>query len=108
MPIWLALLVAPILALMDQAVAYATVGWACAHGQPVAVHAVHVLFLAIAAACTWPAMQLWNTTRARGKSPATVADRHFLAGVATASGLLAVLVILSMWMPTWVIAPCVD
>ena len=38
---WFALLGAPVLALMNQSVSYATVGWSCAHRHPLALHAVH-------------------------------------------------------------------
>jgi hypothetical protein len=106
--IWFALLAAPILALMDQAISYATVGWACAHQHATAVHAVHVFFFVAAAASVMPAWQLWSETRIGRASNEAVARRHFLAGVAVAVGALSVLVIASMWMPTWIIAPCSD
>ena len=110
MKIWLALLAAPVLALMDQVVSFATVGWACAHQHNVAVHAVHALFLVAAVASTVPALQLW-----RGKGAGmniggneTAARRHFLAIVAVGVGTLSVVIIASMWMPTWVISVCSD
>ncbi len=102
--IWFALLAAPVLALTDQAVSYATVGWACDHQHAIAVHAVHVFFLVAAAAGTVPAWQLWSATRRTGNE--IVARRHFLAGLAVAVSALSVLVIASMWMPTWIIEPC--
>ena len=109
MKIWLALLAAPVLALMDQVVSFATVGWACAHQHGVAVHAVHALFLVAAMASTVPAFQLWNGMRADPRSgDETVARRHFLASVAVGVGTLSVVIIASMWMPTWVIAVCSD
>ena len=84
----------------------ATVGWACAHQEPFALHAVHALFFTTAAAATFPAWQLWRATRSSGSGDETVARRHFLAGLATASSALSVLVIAAMWMPTWVISLC--
>jgi len=104
--IWLALLVAPVLALTDQVVSFANVSWACSHQRGVAVHAVHALFLVAAIASTVPAVQLW-----RGKWPGmdideAVARRHFLASVAVGVGALSVVIVASMWMPTWVIAVC--
>jgi hypothetical protein len=108
MRIWFALLAAPILALADQVVAYATVGWACAHEQPMAVHAVHALFLVAVVAGTVPAWQLWHATRSGKAGNETLARRRFLAGLATALSALSIVVIVSMWMPTWVIAPCSD
>ena len=109
MKIWLALLAAPVLALMDQVVSFATVGWACAHQHGVAVHAVHALFLVAAMASTVPAFQLWNGVRADKLSGnETLARRHFLASIAVGVGTLSVVIIASMWMPTWVIAVCSD
>jgi hypothetical protein len=106
--IWFALLAAPILALMDQVISYATVGWACAHQHAIAMHAVHVLFLIAAAAGIMPAWQLWSETRIGRTGNEAVARRHFLAGAAIVVGAFSVLVIASMWMPTWIIAPCFD
>jgi hypothetical protein len=106
MPIWFALLAAPLLALGDQAVSYASVGWACAHQQALAVHAVHALFFTTAVVATFPAWQLWRSTRSTASGDETVARRHFLAGLATASSTLSALVIAAMWMPTWVISLC--
>lgn len=106
MRIWFGLLAAPLLALADQVLSYATVGWACAHQESIAVHTVHALFLATAAAAALPAWQLWQATRSTKSLNETVARRHFLAGLAMASSALSVLVIAAMWMPTWVIALC--
>ena len=63
MRIWLALLLAPILALADQSVAYAISGWACAHQQPLATHAVHLVLLLAVLASTGLAAQAWRATR---------------------------------------------
>jgi hypothetical protein len=104
MAIWLALLAAPALALADQVIAYATVGWACAHDRIVVTHAVHLLVLLVTAASVLPAWRLWSATRG-GRDEARV-RRHFLAGIAVASGALSALVVATMWYPTWIIAPC--
>ena len=108
MRIWFALLVAPTLALADQSVAYATVVWACSHQQVAAVHAVHMLFLAGTAAGAVLAWQLWRATAPARNSSEALGRDHFLAGLATASGALSALAIIAMWVPTWVIAPCLD
>ena len=101
---WFALLVAPLLALADQSVAYATTGWACAHQQSIAVHGVHFVFLVCVIAATVMAWRLWRA-RAPGAGE-SAARRHFLAGLATASGALSVLLIAAMWYPSWVLSPC--
>jgi len=106
MSIWLALLVAPALALADQAIAYAAVGWSCTHERVVVVHAIHALFLVAATASLVPAWRLWTATPAGGDE--AIRRRRFLAGLAIASAALSMLVIAAMWMPTWVIAPCIE
>ena len=75
------------LALADQTVSFAAVSWACAHGHATALHLVHAVFLVAIAASTIMASQLWATTRSHGEGSETLAQRHFLAGLAVASGL---------------------
>ena len=108
MRIWMALIVAPLLALADLTVSYAAVAWSCAHQAPFAVHAAHALFLIGAAACTLGALVAWRDSgrlAATGESPAQV---HFLAGVAFASGALSTATIAAMWIPTWIVVPCLS
>jgi hypothetical protein len=102
---WPALLLAPALALADQAIAFAVVGWACDQGRPWLVHLVHVSFC-LAAATTLPsAWHCWTASRA---CTAPHGERvAFLAGLAVASATLSVLVIAAMSLPTWYIGPCV-
>jgi len=106
MRIWFALLAAPTLALTDQSIAFAMTGWACANQQTIVMHGVHALFLAAIIAATIWAWGLWRST-SRGKSrDETLARRHFLAGLATASAALSALVIAAMWVPNWMLSPC--
>jgi hypothetical protein len=99
MRIWFALLAAPLLALADQAIAYATAGWGCANQNGIAMQLLHAGFLAAVLGGTVAAWQMRRAT-----SPGIV--RHFLAGLATASGALSALVIFAMWIPTWIVAAC--
>jgi len=105
MRIWMPLLLAPTLALADQVVAFAVVGWACAHDRAIAVHAVHALFLAATAVTLLPAWFDWNASR--GRADETARRQHFLGNLALATAALSVLVIAAMWLTTWVIPPCV-
>jgi hypothetical protein len=105
MRIWYALLLAPTLALADQVVAYAAVGWSCAHERAVVVHAIHALFLLATAASLMPAWRLWSATR--GSADDAMQRQHFLGSLAIASAALSVLVIAAMWLTAWVIAPCI-
>jgi hypothetical protein len=107
MRIWFALLAVPLLALADQSVSYVTTVWACEHQNTLAVHAVHVPFLLAAAIGTIAARQCWRGTTPVKTENETLARRHFLAGLATGSAALSVLVILAMWAVSWVLHSCV-
>ena len=108
MRIWLALIVAPLLALTDQAVALALVGWACAHQTTLPMHASHALFLVLTTACAAGAWLAWSrTTLAPVHEGDAVRQRHFLAGLAVAVASLSALTIAAMWIPTWMISACV-
>jgi len=105
---WFALLAAPLLALADQSVSYVTVGWSCAHQHTLVMHAVHGAFLAAIAMGTLFAWQLWRETRPVRAQSEEPARRHFLAGLAAASGALSALVVGAMWLPVWVLGPCLQ
>ncbi len=107
MRVFAAFLIAPFLALMDQSVAYAFAGWACAHQQEAVPHAVHAVFLVAVVVATYFA---WTTSR---EALATVEETRFsvhrhsmLALCALALGALSALVIVALWIPQWVLSPC--
>jgi hypothetical protein len=106
MRIWLALLVAPLLALTDLAIAFATVSWACAHQATFAVHAVHFAFLLATLACTVGAWTAWRAGAATKGQTATQA--HFLAGVGMAVATLSTVTVAGMWLPVSMIATCIS
>src|SRR5919204_5238523 len=96
---WFALLGAPLLALGDQSISYATVGWSCAHQHTLVAHAVHGAFLAVIVIGTLVAWQLWRETRPLRTQGEETARRHFMAGLAPASGALSALVVGALWLP---------
>ncbi|HEX4496279.1 MAG TPA: hypothetical protein VIE43_11480 [Thermoanaerobaculia bacterium] len=108
MRIWLALIAAPLLALTDQLVASSLVSWACSRQSVTVLHASHALFLALAAATAAVSAVYWRNTR-RGAASRSDAIRqfHFLAGLSTAVGSLATIAIAAMWIPVWLISPCI-
>ena len=107
MRIWMALIVAPLLALTDQTVAFALAHWACAHQSTWVVHLAHIFFLVIVAAAAAGAWLVWlETTIVAGTVEPTV-PVHFLAGVATMAAALSAVTIVAMWIPTWMISPCI-
>jgi hypothetical protein len=109
---WLALLVAPSLALATQSAMYALVTPSCSVQTRLAIHAVAVLALAVAVTFTLLARGDWRLhaqAAAEGPDsdePDVATSRRFLAVVATAVGALSSLVIFTMWVTVWVLSPC--
>ena len=104
---WFALIVAPLLALTDQTVAFALVHWACAQQSTWAIHLSHGVFLAITAAAAVGAWLRWRETAvSAGTGDATV-QFHFLAGVAMMVAASSAAAIMAMWIPTWMISSCI-
>ena len=104
---WPAVLLAPLLALADQSVAYAFVGWSCAHQAMAPLHAVHAAFLvAVLATAVSPSRRL------DPDAPPTLQveeheRRNFFALVGVLTAALSALVIVAMWIPQWFISPCI-
>jgi hypothetical protein len=107
MRVWPAFL-APLIALVDQGVAYSLVQWACATQHVEAIHWVHFIFLAVAITVTLPAWADARTLGAeRGSDTTGVTGRaRMMSAAAALSGALSALVILAMWAPTWLLSPC--
>jgi hypothetical protein len=112
MRIWLALLVAPSLALACQSVLFAMVTPSCAMQSRVGLHMVAAAALALAGVFTILAHHEWRVLRT-GSSRTPDSDsaepamaRRFLATVATAVGGLSSLAIVAMWIAVWVLSPC--
>ena len=104
---WIALIVAPLLALTDQTVASALVHWACAQQSTWVVHLTHVAFLAMAAAATAGAWLRWRETAVSADSGQATLQFHFLACVAMMVAALSAAAIMAMWIPTWMISSCI-
>jgi hypothetical protein len=110
---WPALLAAPSLALTHLSLAYALVTPSCAVQHTGWLHFSSAFFLALALACT---LMAFRETRRRPRRPMPEAPLdsdlaemrpRFIAGVATLVGLLSSLVILGIWIPQWLLSPCV-
>ena len=108
MAIWLALLVAPILALADQSVALSMTAWACRGQHALALHVVHLPFAIATAATTLLAWQRWRETAAGPAAGDATARSRFLAGMAIGVSALSLLVIVTMWAPTWLLSSCLQ
>jgi hypothetical protein len=112
MRIFLALILAPSLALAAQTGMYSLVTPSCSVQTRLGVHVVAVVCLALAVIFTLLARGEWSRLAAATPygpdsdvaQPDSV--RRFLAAVATAVGGLSSLAILTMWFAGWVLSPC--
>jgi hypothetical protein len=105
---WPALLVAPLLALADQGIAYALAGWGCATQRLLALHAVHAVFLVVTLVLTAIA---WRGARhalrqLRADAGFSVQRKDFVGVMAVAIGALSAVMIVAMWIPQWFLSPC--
>jgi hypothetical protein len=102
----LALVLAPLLALADQSAAYSVVQWSCEHQNALPGHAFHALFLVATLLLTALAWTELRVRPAPAREDAASATWPFIAGVGFASGLFSALVIAALWLPQWVLSPC--
>ena len=106
MHIWPAMLLAPLLALLDQSVAYAMLGWACRSQHVVPLHVVHgAFFLATLATVVAPLRKmekhpLHSLLASEDDGP------DVLAISAVGVGLLSAATIVAMWLPQLFLSPC--
>jgi len=105
--IWVALIVAPVLALTDQIIAFALVHWACANQNTWIVHLSHAAFLLILAVLAVSAWLRWRETAMSASAAEAPVQLHFLAGIATTITVLSAVAITAMWIPTWMISSCI-
>ncbi|HEY8973547.1 MAG TPA: hypothetical protein VIN75_04965 [Burkholderiaceae bacterium] len=114
---WPALLLAPLTALAQQSICLSLLKHACEQQTTAPVHAVSAVSLVAILAMTWLAAAEWLASRALTDHRPGAAQRddttptrlaHFLAGVGMLVGGLSALVALFMWMPVWVLNPCMD
>jgi hypothetical protein len=106
--LWTGLLLAPVAFLIDLEVAYALVPTACSTRTRLPVHLVHVTCLLLALFGALTAWRCWRATGAAwpGEAGGPLARSRFMAGVGMlVSGLFA-LVIIAMWIPSFLLDPC--
>jgi hypothetical protein len=95
---WPALLIAPLLVLAEQALAYALTPALCAAQRGEWLHAVAAVFTLGSAVLTLPAARLM-------RSPDPM--QRFFARMGTGVGALSTVVLLALWLPKWVLEPCI-
>ena len=104
----LGVLLGPIAALVNQQLIYAANMWACGRNQPVLMHIVPVLCLAVTIGAGITAHADWKTSGGGvEEEEATVATRtRFTAIAGMGISAFAALVILAQWAAVFVFDPC--
>ncbi|RZI82460.1 MAG: hypothetical protein EOP38_15880 [Rubrivivax sp.] len=111
---WPALLITPSLVIGEMTLAFALTSPACAAQGGSWLHLVPALAVLIAAILT--ALALAESRRRRADlAPVIQADGDtrathglFVAHVASGVGILSTLVLIALWIPVWVISPCLQ
>ena len=98
MMLWLPLLIAPLLVLAEQALAFALTPALCATQRGEWLHAVAAAFVLATALLTVLAVRALSRV-----------DRQRLLFARAAAGVaaLSTLTLLALWLPNWVIEPCI-
>ena len=106
---WLALLLAPMLALTALGINYALVTPACEQQANVAwLHGVFAASLLLSVLFTVLAGRNWQCSKVHQvESESQTRNRQrFVALVAVLVGALSSLVLVAQWLPLWVLSPC--
>ena len=110
---WPALLVAPLLALGMQSLAYSLVTPSCAHAGGSVLHALWAATLLVAIVLTAVAAIGWRQARAaqRLAEERVAVEREggrdlLLGRISTLVGAFSALTIAAMWIPVWFLPPC--
>jgi hypothetical protein len=98
MATWPALLIGPLLVLAEQALAYALTPALCATQRGEWLHAVAAPFML---ACAILTLQAARAMRSADPS------QRFYARLGTGVGALSTVVLLALWIPKWVLEPCI-
>lgn len=106
--LWTAVLVGPIVFLLNLQVNYVMLDWACASGNEWALHVAHAVAVAVAAAGALVSRSFWQ--RAGGSSPdsagGSAARTRLLGAVGVLSGVLFALSVATQWLTVMIQGTC--
>jgi hypothetical protein len=105
---WPGLLLAPIFALADQGVAYSLIEWSCEHQKTGVPHIAHAVFLSLILLTMAMAWGCWGERHPdqREDSGDAATQSSTLGVMAFLVAALSALVVVGMWFPHFVLAPC--
>jgi hypothetical protein len=114
---WPALLLAPLIVLAQQAFSLALATPSCRQQTVTSLHALAAGSLVLVLALTILAWRDWSSSRLAGDPPNGQAQREdtrqlrrrrFVAATGMLVGLLSAAVSLMMWVPVWMMSPCLS
>jgi hypothetical protein len=108
--LWAGVIGAPLVWAADLQVRYAIVPWVCRTGHHGALHALSVLFLAMAAAAVFLCWRDWRaagTVVPAGADDGVVTRVRFLAALGLLTSTLFFVVIVAEALPNFFIDPCI-
>ena len=106
--LWTAVLLGPVVFLVNLQVAYVMVDWSCSSGTTWSLHIVHAVAAAIAVAGTLVSRSFWR--RAGGEWPdsagGSAARTRLLGALGTLGGALFALSIGAQWLTVMILGAC--
>jgi hypothetical protein len=105
---WLALLIAPLVALGQQSLMLALATPACARQTLAGLHATSALSVVVTAVSTLLALQARRRAAAEPAIEGSSGRRRLMSGIAVAIGGFSLLLALALWLPVWLLSPCVS
>jgi hypothetical protein len=106
--LWTGILLPPLAFLLDLEVAYALVPTACSTRNQLPVHLSHLACLLLALFGGFTALRCWSALGSTwpGEAGDPTARSRFMAGVGILMSALFVLIIVAMWIPSFILDPC--
>ncbi len=106
--LWTSVLGGPLVFLLNLEVAYVMTDWTCNTGNGWALHVVHLVSLALAAAMGLLGLRLWRRVgdETPGSAGGAAARSRLLAAVGVLGGALFAVCVLAQWLPVVVLGPC--
>ncbi|HEX5575147.1 MAG TPA: hypothetical protein VFX42_04680 [Gemmatimonadales bacterium] len=106
--LWIGVLLPPIVFLIDLEVAYALVPTACSIRNRLPVHLVHLASLLLMLFAWATAWRCWKATGAiwPAEEGGPLARSRFMAGLGLLLSGFVALVIVAMWIPSFILDPC--
>lgn len=98
----------PVVALVNEEVAYAVVPWACYRGAAAWVRVVPLVSLLVLIALALLSLRDWRRVgRGTATDDATIADRtRFVALAGLGITGISMLAVVWQWIATWMVQPC--